>query len=370
MTPLERYRSDLENARFSHDHAQEGAVRHLQRIFEDLIEEPRWPDSGPKGFVGRLTRRMRRAESPHAVKGLYLWGGVGRGKTYLVDTFFECLPIARKKRIHFHRFMRKVHDELRSLKEQQDPLKIVGRRFADQWRVLCFDEFFVSDITDAMLLDGLLRAMFEHGVTMIATSNIHPENLYKDGLQRARFIPAITLIQTHMDVINVDGGVDYRLRNLEQAELYHSPLDERADGSLLETFERVAPETGHEGVQLEIEGRAIETRRHADGVVWFDFPEICDGPRGTSDYIEIARCFHTVLVSNVPEMTWKHENQARRFLNMVDEFYDRNVKLVMSGQTPLDGLYSGNKLQFEFGRALSRLKEMQSHDYLALQHLP
>ncbi len=370
MTPLERYRLDLESAGFSHDHAQKDAVRQLQRVFDDLNEAPPRPDSAASGFLGRLRRRWRPADSRRMVKGLYLWGGVGRGKTYLVDTFFECLPIAHKKRIHFHRFMRKVHDELTSLKEQQDPLKIVGRRFADQWRVLCFDEFFVSDITDAMLLDGLLRAMFGHGVTMIATSNIHPENLYKDGLQRARFMPAIALLQAHMDVINVDGGVDYRLRNLEQAELYHSPLGARADGSLLETFERVAPESGHEGVQLEIEGREIETRRHADGVVWFDFQEICDGPRGTSDYIEIARCFHTVLVSNVPEMTWKHENQARRFLNMVDEFYDRNVKLVMSGETPLDRLYSGKKLQFEFGRALSRLKEMQSHDYLALEHLP
>ncbi len=370
MTPLQRYQHDLERKDFSHDAAQEMAVWHLERVYGELTESRPAPIADASGLFGRLGRRFRSQEPASSIQGLYFWGGVGRGKTYLVDTFHDSLPIERKKRIHFHRFMQKVHWELKQLKEQRDPLQIVGRRFADQWQVICFDEFFVSDITDAMLLAGLLRAMFDNGVTMIATSNIPPDRLYWDGLQRARFLPAIDLIKKHMCVVNVDGGIDYRLRQLEQAEIYHYPLNGHADGSLLETFENVAPEPGHEGVSLEIEGREIPTRRHADGVVWLDFPAICDGPRGTADYIEIARCFHTVLISNVPVLTWENENQARRFLNLVDEFYDRNVKLIMSGAAALPDLYQGEKLKFEYQRALSRLKEMQSHEYLAREHLP
>ena len=328
------------------------------------------PVSKKPGLLARLAGRDKAAAAPSAVRGLYLWGGVGRGKTYLVDTFVDALPLEHKQRIHFHSFMRAVHAELKVLKNQQDPLRVVARRFAEQARVICLDEFFVADITDAMLLYGLLRELFNPGVTLITTSNIPPDDLYKDGLQRARFLPAIELLKQHLDILNVDGGVDYRLRYLEKAEIYHSPLDERAEQILNEVFDNIAPEPGHRGGDVEIEGRYIPTLREADGIVWFNFRAICDGPRGTTDYIEVARCYHTVLISNVPAMDWQMENQARRFINMVDEFYDRGVKLILSAATSPLELYQGEKLKFEFQRTVSRLQEMQSHEYLERPHLP
>jgi cell division protein ZapE len=321
-------------------------------------------------LLARLAGRDKPAAGPPAVRGLYLWGGVGRGKTYLVDTFFDALPLERKQRIHFHSFMRAVHAELKQLQNQQDPLRVVARRFAETARVICLDEFFVSDITDAMLLYGLLKELFARGVTLITTSNIEPDGLYRDGLQRARFLPAIALLKQHLDVLNVDGGVDYRLRYLEKAEIYHYPLDERADQILNDLFDHIAPEPGHRGGDVEIEGRYIPTLREADGIVWFNFRAICDGPRGTADYIELARCYHTVLISNLPVMDWQMENQARRFVNLVDEFYDRGVKLILSAAAPVLELYRGEKLKFEFQRTVSRLQEMQSHEYLERPHLP
>lgn len=370
--PYERYRNDLQREGFQHDPAQERAIQRLQRIYAELLATPApapKPPAAKKGLLGRLLQRA--ADPPLApVRGLYLWGGVGRGKTYLVDTFYNALPLERKLRLHFHNFMYQVHAALRELKDQQEPLKPVARRFAEQARVICLDEFFVADITDAMLLYGLLRELFAAGVTLVTTSNIPPDELYKDGLQRARFLPAIALIKEHLEILNVDGGVDYRLRYLEKAEIYHCPLDERADGVLSDAFEHVSPEPGEWGGELEVEGRRIPTRRRADGVVWFDFPAICDGPRSAADYIEIARCFHTVLISGVPVMDWRMENQARRFLNLVDAFYDRSVKLIISAAAPATALYQGEKLRFEFQRVVSRLQEMQSHEYLAREHLP
>ncbi|MGB2681119.1 MAG: cell division protein ZapE [Candidatus Competibacter sp.] len=370
--PYERYRRDLQQEGFQHDPAQERAVQALQKIYDRLLARPAPPPEPKKtGLFARLAGRDKQdAAPPSTVRGLYLWGGVGRGKTYLVDTFADALPLERKQRIHFHSFMRSVHAELKDLKNQQDPLKSVARRFAEKARVICLDEFFVADITDAMLLDGLLRELFANGVTLITTSNLPPDDLYKNGLQRARFLPAIELIKQHLDVLNVDGGVDYRLRYLEKAEIYHYPLDDRAEQILNDLFDHIAPEPGHRGGDLEIEGRFIPTLREADGIVWFSFRAICDGPRGTADYIEIARCFHTVLVSNVPVMDWQMENQARRFINLVDEFYDRGVKLALSAAAPLLELYRGEKLRFEFQRTLSRLQEMQSHEYLERPHLP
>lgn len=372
--PYERYRRDLQQEGFRHDPAQETAIQHLQRIYDELLAQPipPPPDSGRKaGLLNRLVSRNKAAANEvAAVRGLYMWGGVGRGKTYLVDTFIDALPLERKQRIHFHSFMRAVHAELKELKNQQEPLRVVARRFAEKAQVICLDEFFVSDITDAMLLDGLLRELFANGVTLVTTSNIHPDGLYKDGLQRARFLPAIELIKRHMEVLNVDGGTDYRLRYLERAEIYHYPLDDQAEQILNGVFDHIAPEPGHHGGDLEIEGRFIPTLRQADGIVWFSFRAICDGPRGTTDYIEIARCFHTVLISNVPVMDWRMENQARRFINLVDEFYDRGVNLVLSAAAPILELYEGEKLKFEFQRTMSRLQEMQSHDYLERPHLP
>ena len=369
--PYERYRRDLQREGFQHDPAQERAVLYLQKIYDQLMAQPEPASAKKPGLFARLAGRDKPAAAgPPAVRGLYLWGGVGRGKTYLVDTIADALPLERKQRIHIHSFMRSVHAELKDLKNQQDPLKSVARRFAEKARVICLDEFFVADITDAMLLDGLLRELFASGVTLITTSNIEPDGLYKDGLQRARFLPAIELIKQHLDVLNVDGGVDYRLRYLEKAEIYNCPLDDRDEQILNELFDHIAPEPGHRGGDLEIEGRFIPTLREADGIVWFSFRAICDGPRGTADYIEIARCFHTVLISNVPVLDWQMENQARRFVNLVDEFYDRGVKLALSAAAPLLQLYQGEKLKFEFQRTVSRLQEMQSHEYLERPHLP
>lgn len=369
--PYERYRRDLQQEGFQHDPAQERAVQALQKVYDQLLVQPQPVAAKKPGLLARLTGRGQPAiaeQSP--VRGLYLWGGVGRGKTYLVDTFVDALPLQHKQRIHFHSFMRAVHAELKQLKNQQDPLQIVARRFAEKARVICLDEFFVADITDAMLLYGLLKELFANGVTLITTSNIPPDDLYKGGLQWARFLPAIELIKQNLDVLNVDGGVDYRLRYLEKAEIYHWPLDERADQVLVDAFNHLAPEPGHRGGDLEIEGRFIPTLGEADGVVWFNFRAICDGPRGTNDYIEIARCFHTVLISNLPVMDWQMENQARRLINLVDEFYDRGVKLILSAAAPPLELYRGERLKFEFQRTVSRLQEMQSHEYLERPHLP
>ncbi len=370
--PYERYRNDLQREGFQHDPAQERAIQRLQRIYDELLRAPAPPPPAPaKGrLLGRLLQRAAPAAAMTAPRGLYLWGGVGRGKTYLVDTFYSALPLQHKLRIHFHNFMYRVHAALRELKDRQEPLQHVARQFAAQTRVICLDEFFVADITDAMLLYGLLRELFASGVTLVTTSNIPPDELYRDGLQRARFLPAIALIKEHLEILNVDNGVDYRLRYLEQAEIYHCPLDDRADEVLSDAFEHVSPEPGEWGGSLAVESRLIPTRRQADGVVWFDFKAVCDGPRSQADYLEITRCFHTVLISGIPVMDWQMENQARRFLNLVDACYDRSVVLIVSAAAPPWELYQGEKLRFEFQRTVSRLHEMQSHDYLAREHVP
>jgi cell division protein ZapE len=365
---LQRYYQDQQRAGFQRDPAPEEASAHQQRRHGDLTALNAGAASGP-GLLGRLLN-LGRAPRPRLILGLYMWGGVGRGKTYLMDLFYTELTIAAKQRTHFHRFMQYVHSELKTLKDQQSPLIQVAAHLAEQTRIICLDEFFVSDITDAMLLSGLLQALFERNVTLVTTSNIAPDDLYKEGLQRARFVPAIELIKTRMEVFHLDGATDYRLRFLQQADLFHAPLDARADDMLAAAFEQVSMEPGQPDQPLAIEGRRIPTRRLADGVVWFDFEAICDGPRGQADYIEIARCFHTVLISNIPILDGFKENQARRFLTLVDEFYDRSVKLIVSAAAAIDELYQGAKLRFEYQRTLSRLKEMQSREYLEKPHLP
>jgi len=249
-------------------------------------------------------------------------------------------------------------------------LVIVADRFAAETCLLCFDEFFVSDITDAMILAGTLTELFKRGISLVATSNIVPAGLYEDGLQRARFLPAIALLEQYTEVVNVDGGVDYRLRTLEQAELYHWPLDDSAYASLEASFNALSPDAPEQGVQIEVEGRFIDTLFLCDDVLWCEFLALCDGPRSQNDYIELARCYHAVLISKVPQMTTETEDQARRFINLVDEFYDRNVKLIMSAEVPIDKLYVGQRLSFEFERTQSRLLEMQSREYLAAAHKP
>lgn len=367
ITPLQRYEKDLHRDEFVEDAAQRRAVEKLNALFLVLVEaEQAERDTGLLKRKWQDWRGVRNAP----LQGLYLWGGVGRGKTYLVDTFHDCLPFERKLRVHFHRFMQRVHAELRALEGEVDPLEKIADGLAAEARILCFDEFFVSDITDAMILAGLMEALFERGVTLVATSNIIPDELYKNGLQRQRFLPAIALINKYTEVLNVDAGVDYRLRALEQAELYHHPLDEEANISLLRSFEALAPESGTQWERLEVNGRYLSSRWVADDVVWFEFAELCDGPRSQNDYIELARIYHAVLLGSVPRMSASTDDQARRFINLVDEFYDRNVKLVISAEVPLLELYEGARLEFEFQRTCSRLQEMQSHEYLARSHKP
>lgn len=366
LSPRQRYENDLQRVDFVADPAQKAAVDELQDLYERLL---RSPERGA-GVLAGLKSLLGGNRVPET--GLYFWGGVGRGKTYLMDAFYESLPFERKMRTHFHRFMRDVHRQLKSLAGEKNPLEKVADRIAGRARVLCFDEFFVSDIADAMILGSLLEALFGRGVTLVATSNIEPEGLYKDGLQRARFLPAIDLLKRHAKVVNVDSGVDYRLRALEMAELYHSPLDAAADESLQRSFSALMVE-GSEvrfSVPLEVEGRPIRAERIADDVAWFEFGELCDGPRSQNDYIELAREFHTVLLANVPQFDERAESQARRFINLVDEFYDRCVKLVISAAEPVESLYAGRHLRFEFERTKSRLQEMQSREYLARGHRP
>ena len=364
-TPRQRYQHDLQREEFSRDPAQEAAVELLQDLYQRLIAA----GSGRRGGLGALVRRFRRTPLEPET-GLYLWGGVGRGKTYLMDTFYECLPFPEKMRVHFHRFMQRVHDELTSLDGQKNPLELVADTLAKEARVICFDEFFVTDIGDAMILGGLMEALFSRGMTLVATSNIEPQNLYENGLQRQRFLPAIALLEKHTQVVNVDAGTDYRLRTLQQAELYHCPLDKGADESLSMSFDRLAPEPGKNWERIEINRRYITCRKLAEDVAWFDFAELCDSPRSPSDYIELARIFHAVLISGVPEFKADVDDQARRFINLVDEFYDRNVKLVLAAAMPLLDIYSGGGLEFEFQRTISRLQEMQSYEYLAREHKP
>lgn len=364
MTPLQRYRDDISRGGLIADPVQQEAVMATQLLYDELLASA----TGRSGLMKRLLRRLK-PEPETVVTGLYFWGGVGRGKTRIIDNFFECLPMRKKLRIHFHRFMQRVHNELKSLDNISDPLQVVADRFARQARVICFDEFHVSDITDAMLLGGLLGALFDRGIILVATSNEHPDKLYRNGLQRSQFLPAIELIKEHTRIINVDSGIDYRLRYLDSAEIYHHPLDARADEMLSENFINIAPNPGRSQRTIEIEKRKIRTEQCADGVVWFDFSAICRGPRGPADYIEIARQFQTVLVANVPCMGRDMNDEARRFINMVDEFYDRNVKLFMTAEVAIEDLYQGQRLEFEFRRTASRLVEMQSHEYLARQHL-
>ena len=299
-----------------------------------------------------------------------MWGGVGRGKTWLMDLFYDGLPFENKQRLHFHRFMQRVHEELIARADVRDPLPLIAEDWAKRARVLCFDEFFVSDIADAMLLGGLFQGLVERGVTMVATSNIPPDDLYKDGLQRARFMPAIELLKSSCKIMQLDSQVDYRLRILEQAEIYHSPLDDAAEKQLSSYFEQINPGDCTQGQAIDINGRNFLNRCRGDGVIWFDFAELCDKPSAPPDYIEIARSFNTVMLSKIPVMSREHADQMRRFITLVDEFYDRGVKLIISAAAPLGDLFQGHRQPFELARCKSRLTEMQSHDYLAMPHRP
>lgn len=363
-TPWERYQADLKKDGFSYDESQEAAVKALQSVYDELISTSGKAHSLFRGARGLMGLKQK------TVKGLYFWGGVGRGKTYLMDTFFDALPFSEKRRLHFHHFMKLVHEQLQVHRGKANPLSLVAAEFAKEARVLCFDEFFVTDIGDAMILANLLRTLFDSGVTLVATSNIEPENLYKDGLQRGLFMPAIELLKEHTRVLNVDGGTDYRLRTLTQVEIFHAPLDDNAENNLMISFQKLVPdlEAVRSDVSVEVMNRQIPVRFLGDDVALFDFDALCNGPRSQNDYIEIARCFHAVLVSNVPAFNGRNDDAARRFINMVDEFYDRNVKLLMTAQSDVESLYLSGKLGFEFQRTVSRLLEMKSEEYLKTPH--
>ncbi|WP_194436280.1 cell division protein ZapE [Vibrio fluminensis] len=366
MTPLQRYQSDIELHNFQQDSAQLQAVEALDNLYHQFITyqqtpievQPKW-----KSWFGK------KDVLPQAPQGLYFWGGVGRGKTYLMDTFFDALPSDKKMRVHFHRFMLRVHDELNALGDKSDPLNVVADKFKQEAEIICFDEFFVSDITDAMILGTLFQALFERGVILVATSNIPPDDLYRNGLQRARFLPAIELIKKNCLIMNVDSGVDYRLRTLEQAEIYHYPLDQAASDNMQRYYLQLVGEGKQGSAHIEINHRQIAVERAADGVLHATFAQLCQTARSQNDYIELSRIYHTVLLADVVQMDRTIDDAARRFIALVDEFYERNVKLIISAEIELEALYTHGQLEFEFKRCISRLTEMQSHDYLALEHL-
>ncbi|MCE5234180.1 MAG: cell division protein ZapE [Mizugakiibacter sp.] len=356
--PGARYRAGVAARRWEDDPAQHAALAELDRLHAAL--------AAPAGALARLRGALgARAPTP---PGLYLWGSVGRGKTFLTDLFFEGLPEPRKLRRHFHRFMAEVHAALRALDHREDPLREVAAQIAGRARVLCLDEFLVADIGDAMILANLLKHLFAHGVALVTTSNTPPARLYRDGLQRASFLPAIALLERHCRVVELVSAHDWRLRALTRAPVYRTPAGAEAERALAAIFERVARGAAEEGGSVVVNERAIALRRRAGQVAWFDFAALCEGPRAVADYIELARGYATVLVSNVPQFTPEMEDEAKRFIHLVDEFYDRRVKLVLSAAAPIVELYDGARLRAEFARTESRLIEMQSEAYLALEH--
>ncbi|HSI47327.1 MAG TPA: cell division protein ZapE [Ideonella sp.] len=356
MTVRQLYAQLLEERGFRADEAQLHAIDALERC------ENEWAD-----YKGRrsnaLTKMLVRPPIP---RGVYMYGGVGRGKSFLMDCFFQSVPLTRKTRLHFHEFMREVHRELQDLKGLQNPLQELGKRIARRYRLICFDEFHVADVTDAMILHRLLESLFENRVSIVTTSNFKPDELYPNGLHRDRILPAIELLKDKLEVINVDAGTDYRQRTLEHVELYHTPLDASAEAAMKQTFEELA-EAKDESPLLHIEHRELKARRRAGGVVWFDFQTLCGGPRSQNDYLELATQFHTVLLSGVPKMPPRLASEARRFTWLVDVLYDRRVKLIISAEVPAEDLYNEGPLAHEFPRTVSRLHEMRSQEYLSLE---
>lgn len=340
------------------DISQLAAVAELQRLRDALLQSGRF---SPAGVLRHFLR-------PRSVRGIYLWGAVGRGKSLLMDAFFACMPLEHKQRFHFHHFMQDIHARLAVMKGQADPLSQVARDLSRQARLLCLDEFHVTDIADAMLMRGLLQNLFDRGVAVVATSNAEPDALYRNGLQRGQFLPTIALIKEYMAVVHLDSGQDYRLRTIEQAGVYHEPLDDKAEAALEKIFRELSGNEGERNAKLQIKNRSIVALGHTKGIAWFDFGELCAGPRSKDDYIELADRFHTLLLSGVPQFDQHSLAQARRFQWLVDEFYDRRVRLILSAAVPLTQLGHAGLFDGEFARVLSRLAEMQSHAYLVQAH--
>ena len=356
-SPSARYSSGVASGAWVDDPAQRAVLPEFDRIAQEL-------QSGGQSWW----RYLLQSANNRYVRGLYLWGGVGRGKTFLMDLFYNTVVTEKKLRLHFHRFMGRVHGELKNLSGRADPITEVAATFADSARLLCLDEFHVSDIGDAMILGRLLAALMQNGVTLVTTSNTPPQQLYRDGLQRANFLPAIALIERNCQVVQLIAQQDYRLRALTQSQLYHCPLGESAEPALQACFDRIAPGDYRREREIEINGRMIPLRHRAGSAIWFEFNALCDGPRAVADYIEVAQSFHSVFISNVPQFDSRLEDQARRFIHLVDEFYDRNVSLILSAAVPIIELYRGEKLQADFLRTTSRLIEMQSAAYLSREH--
>ena len=372
--PLERYRAELASGELDPDAEQEAVVRRLESIGAELVRRRAWRPSSRSLFA-----RWRSPEEPdvQGVPGLYLWGGVGRGKTHLCDLFFESMPFEDKARMHFHRFMQRIHADLRALGKVDDPLPRIAEEWAGRVRLLLLDEIHVHDITDAMLLGGLLTALFNRGVTLVTTSNVPPDGLYRDGLQRARFLPAIAQIKRHTHVQEMTGEDDYRLRLMESEPIYvvgtrdgrTGRMDEATQAAMRSHFERLGTRTAPEPGHLLVNGRELPMRGRASDLVWFDFATLCDTPRSTADFSELANEFNTVLLSGIPVLDADQDDQARRLVNLVDEFYDRRVKLVVSAAAEVDELYRGERLAFEFKRAASRLTEMRTTEYLGSRRI-
>ncbi|MFZ4539911.1 cell division protein ZapE [Propionivibrio sp.] len=356
---LDAYETVLAERGFSADAAQSAAAERLQLLYYQLLSFK----------VGRRSALRRVFTPPVVPRGVYFWGGVGRGKSFLMDCFYDSVPYVRKRRIHFHAFMQEVHCQLNVFKGETDPLMKVAEGIAAQCRLICFDEFHVSDIADAMILKRLLEALFARGVVFVMTSNYPPDRLYPNGLQRENFLPTIALIKSKVDVLEVDSGVDYRLRTLEQVEIFHSPVDAKAEESMAEYFVAMAGGEGNPGGSIEVLGRVIPTLRQGSGVIWFDFKSLCGGPRSQNDYLELARGFHTVLLSGVPKMSASMSSEARRFTWLVDVLYDHKVKLIVTADCEPELLYTEGTQSSEFFRTVSRLTEMRSREYLSLPHM-
>jgi cell division protein ZapE len=356
---IEAYETLLNTRGYKADSAQRRAIERLQSLYSGLLEFK----------AMRRTRLRKLVFNPDPPQSVYLWGGVGRGKSFIMDCFFDAVPYKRKRRVHFHAFMREVHESLRSFKDEDDPLTHVADKIARSARLLCFDEFHVSDIADAMILGRLLDALFQRGVIFVMTSNYPPEGLYPNGLQRHNFLPTIDLIKRRFEVMEVDDGTDYRLRTLEQMDIFIVPAGEAADRQLAEEFRQIAGADGSPG-RIELLGRRLSALRMHQGVIWFDFAALCGGPRSQNDYLELARRFHSVFLSNVSVMSSAQGNEARRFTWLVDVFYDCRVKLVISAAAEADALYLEGPNAQEFPRTVSRLIEMRSRDYLAEKHRP
>lgn len=352
MNVTEYYAQALAQRGYQSDPAQEAAVARLQQGYDEWV-----------AYRSQRSNRIKRLLTrPDVPRGMYLWGGVGRGKSFLMDSFYLVVPVVRKTRLHFHEFMRGVHRELDEQKGVENPLDVVAKRIARKYRLICFDEFHVSDIADAMILYNLLTALFDNGVSFVFTSNYAPDGLYPDGLHRDRMLPAIALLKEKLDVINVDAGVDYRKRAMDQVDAYHTPLGAKADQDLRHAFTSIA-EAAEQEPRIKIESREVRCLRRAGGVIWFDFSTLCGGPRSQNDYLEIASRFHTVILSEVPVMSASMASEARRFTWLIDVLYDHRVKLVMSAEAAPELLYTEGTLANEFHRTVSRIIEMQSLEY-------